>query len=215
MPGHRGIFLLGRSMCLHVCVCVCVRGRVGWDQGDGISKLQLENFLTSKETLKNLPRSPTSVLCPFRETHSDIFALNPVRCLLVFFPPFFGCVFYLADSSRDYLETWSLCLCMFVSVFPLMLLRCATAGPGTVPVDQVSLCLCLLLWLAWQKPINTTLQALPPSSSRPLWKKKKRIILAVPKYTRRYGSIWSFSSSFFSLSFVEIPCIPGGEELYN
>lgn len=57
---------------------------------------------------------------------------------------FLRCVFYLADSSRDYLETWSLCLYMFVSVFPLML-HYATAGPGTVPVDQVSLCSYLLL----------------------------------------------------------------------
>lgn len=48
---------------------------------------------------------------------------------------------------------------MFFSVFPLTL-PCAAASPGTVPVDQVSLCLCLLLWLAWQKPINTTLPPL-------------------------------------------------------
>lgn len=142
MPGHRGIFLLGQSM--SVCVCVGGGGRrkVGWDKGDGISKLQLENFPASEETLKSHPPSDfinthtAPVLCRFHKTCRDTFG---------FCPKFTDVFFFLSGcSSCDYLETWVLCLCMFVNVFPLTL-HCAAAAPGTVPVDQVSLCLCLLL----------------------------------------------------------------------
>lgn len=80
------------------------------------------------------PRSDFNI----SKTRRDIFQL------LLELIAVFGLFFYLAGSSRDYLETWALCLCMFVSVFPLTL-HCVAAGPGTVPVDQVSLCLCLLL----------------------------------------------------------------------
>lgn len=96
------------------------------------------------------------------------FTLNSVICLSFFF---FKC--NLGCSSCDYLETWALCLCMFVSVFPLTL-HCAAAGLGTVPVDQVSLCLCLLLWLAWQKPINTTLPTLSLLLRLTFQEKKRR-----------------------------------------
>lgn len=102
---------------------------------------------------------------PSTSSHFQILTSQINWCVWVFFF-FFSCphphlffLFYLACSSCDYLETRALCLCMFVSVFPLTLHRVA-AGPSTVPVDQVSLCLCLLLRLAWQKPINTTLPPL-------------------------------------------------------
>lgn len=144
MPGHRGIFLLGQCVCVYVWWRGTGTGDGGmeWDQGNGISKLQLENFPSSKELLKRHPRLQTSTLlllsvCSIK--HAETFwgyALNSVMSVRFFF--------YLACSSCDYLETWVLCLCMFVSVFPLTL-HWAAAGPGAVPVDQVSLCLCLVL----------------------------------------------------------------------
>lgn len=127
MPGHRGIFLLVR---VRVCVCVCVCGWRG-------SEFQSENFPSSEETLK----------CHLDQTST----LSGLRCSIrqaeTFWPiliDMFGFFFLLICSSFDYLETWVLCLCTFVSVFPLTL-QCVAAGPGPVPVGQVSLCLCLLL----------------------------------------------------------------------
>lgn len=112
-------------------------------------------------------------------------------------------------SSCDYLETWILCLYMFVDGSPPTLC-CVAAGPGPVPVDQVSLCLCLLPWLAWQKPINTTL---PPLYLLFRLTRKKKTILAQPKHTRHYRLIWFlFSFSQFFPLFVEIPYIFGSRQ---
>lgn len=140
----------GFSCWARVCVCVrvCGGGGGGRAKWDGIKGMELVNFnrKTSQhprrrlkvilhQTFTNIHSAP--VLCLFHKTCLDIFGSCPK------FTDVLG-LFYLACSSCDYLETWVLCLCMFVSVFPLTL-HCAAAGPGPVPVDQVSLCLCLLL----------------------------------------------------------------------
>lgn len=143
-----------------MCVCVCAwkggggSGGAEWDQEEGLVDFNWKISPASEETAKSHPWSN------FDKKKKSTFLLP--------------CAHFIKRAQTNLGFTlncyiWAAHLMMilsrlsrprvFISVFPLNS-HCAATGSGMVSSDRVSPYLCLLLWLAWQKPINTTLPPL-------------------------------------------------------
>lgn len=144
----------------YVCVCVCAwkggggSGGAEWDQEEGLVDFNWKISPASEETAKSHPWSN------FDKKKKSTFLLP--------------CAHFIKRAQTNLSFTlncyiWAAHLMMilsrlsrprvFISVFPLNS-HCAATGSGMVSSDRVSPYLCLLLWLVWQKPINTTLPPL-------------------------------------------------------
>ena len=141
----------GFSCWASVCVCVCEGGcwwksKVGWDQGDGVSKLQSENFPASEEALKSHPRSDfdkhPQCSCPFCKNmlrYFGGFALNLLMC--------FG-YFFIWPAHLVIIWRPGSCACVCLSVFfpwrctapPLVQAQCQS-------IRFHSACVCFSDWL--------------------------------------------------------------------
>lgn len=142
----------GFSCRARVCVCVCGgwwwKSEVGWDQGDGVSKLQSENFPASEETLKSHPRSdfhkhPQCSCSLFHKTCWDIFGFCPKFTDVLEF-------FYFFIWPAHLVIIWKPRSCAYVCLSVFFPWRC-TALPLVQAQCQLlrfhSACVCFSDWL--------------------------------------------------------------------